>query len=56
MRSRHTALLVSVLAFMAVDTSIYECVQHRYVLAVLSPVFFLILMPWLGWKWIKPER
>jgi len=55
-RNRRTALLLSILAFMAADTIIYECLHHHYVLAVLSPVFFLIVMPWLGWRWIRPER
>ena len=55
-RKRRTALLLSILAFMAADASIYECLHHHYVLAVLSPVFFLIVMPWLGWRWFRPER
>jgi hypothetical protein len=55
-RNRRTAMLFSILAFMAGDTIIYECLHHHYVLAALSPVFFLIVMPWLGWKWIRPER
>ena len=55
-RNRRTALLLSILAFMAADTIIYECLHHHYVLAVLSAVFFLIVMPWLGWRWIRPER
>jgi hypothetical protein len=54
-KNRRTALLLSVLAFMAVDTAIREYSEHKYVLAVLAPVFFLVVMPWLGWNWIKPK-
>jgi hypothetical protein len=55
-RNRRTALLLSVLILMAADTSIYEYLHRRYVLAALCPVFWLIVMPWLGWRWIRPER
>ena len=54
-RNRRTALLLSVFAFMAVDATITEYLEHRYVSAVLAPVFFLLVMPWLSWRWIKPR-
>jgi hypothetical protein len=47
------ALLLCVL--MAVVATIQEYSEHRYVLAALAPVFFLLVMPWLGWRWIKPK-
>jgi hypothetical protein len=54
-RNRRTALLLCVLAFMAGLTIIQEYSERHYILAVLAPVFFLLVMPWLGWRWIKPR-
>ena len=54
-RDRRTALLVCVLAFMAGLATIQEYSERHYVLAVLAPVFFLLVMPWLGGRWIKPR-
>jgi hypothetical protein len=55
-RNRRTALLLCVLAFMAGFTTIQEYSERHYVSAVLAPVFFLLVMPWLGWRWIKPRN
>ena len=54
-RNRRTAVLLCVLAFMAVVATIQEYSERRYVLAVLASVFFLLVMPWLGWRWVKPK-
>ena len=52
-RNRRTVLLLMVFAFMAVGAAIDECLEHHYVSAVLAIAFFLVVMPWLGWAWIK---
>ena len=54
-RNRRTTLMLCVLALMAVVATIQEYLEHRYVSAALAPVFFLLVMPWLGWRWIKPK-
>jgi hypothetical protein len=54
-RNRRTALMLSMFAFMAVWAAIAEYLEHRYVSAVLVPVFILVVMPWFCWNWIKPR-
>jgi hypothetical protein len=55
-KKRRTVLLFAACAFMALDVAIHECVAHRYLAAALAVLFFLIVMPWLGWAWIKPRH
>lgn len=38
------------------DAALHESMEHRYWEAALAIVFALIVMPWLGWNWIKPKR
>jgi hypothetical protein len=54
-KNRRPTLLLCVLAFMSVVTSVQEYFEHHYALAVLAPLFFLLAMPWLGWRWIMPQ-
>jgi hypothetical protein len=54
-KNRRTALLLCVLALMAVVATVQEYSEHSYLSAALAPVFFLLVVPWLGWKWIKPK-
>jgi hypothetical protein len=49
-KNGRTAVLLSVLVFVAADASIHEGLHHHYVLAALFPLFFLIVMPWLACK------
>jgi hypothetical protein len=53
-RRRRAFVMWSVCAFMGLDAMIWEYVRHHYVTAALAPVFFLLVMPWLGRKWFKP--
>jgi uncharacterized membrane protein YqjE len=53
---KRTTLLYVVLIFMALTIMVEELVAHRYVLAALAPVFFLVVMPWLGKGWFKARR
>lgn len=53
-RERRTMLLWLVQVFMTVDVVIHECSERHYVGAVLAPFFFLVAVPWFGWKWFKP--
>ena len=49
-------LLLSVCAVMGILAMVEEISAHRYILVAFALVFFLAVMPWLGWRWIKPEE
>ena len=40
---------------MAVDATIHEYFEHNYALAAVATMFFLVIMQWLGWRWIKSQ-
>lgn len=41
---------------MAAVATLQEYSAHHYLLAALAVVFFLVIMPWLGWAWMNPEE
>lgn len=55
-KSRRTLFFLLLSAFMGIDAAIYELLEHRYATAVVAVVFFLIIAPWLGWNYIKPQE
>jgi|HubBroStandDraft_2_1064218.scaffolds.fasta_scaffold2019175_1 hypothetical protein len=55
-RKRRNALPLVVCAFMAAFAAFQEYSAHRYLLAALAAVFFLVVMPWLGQAWMKHEE
>jgi len=55
-KNRRTLLLLLVSAFMGIDAAIHELHAERYLMEVLALVFFLIIAPWFGWNYIKPQE
>lgn len=55
LKNRRTCLLLLVTAFMGVDAAVVESLKHNYVKAILALVFFLVVFPWSGWNYIKPQ-
>ena len=54
--NKRTLLLLLVSAFMGIDVAIHEVRGGRYGMAALALVFFLIIAPWFGWNYIKPQE
>jgi len=55
-KNRRTLLFLVLSAFMGIDAAIHEVRAQRYVTAILAPIFFLIIAPWFGWNYIKPQE
>ena len=53
---KRTMLLYAVLALMALSAAVRELLARNYILAVLALVFFLVVMPWLGKAWLRPDE
>jgi hypothetical protein len=45
--------LLSVCACLAVFMGIFQWAEGHYLRAVIAAVFFLVLVPWLGKRWIN---
>ncbi len=55
-KNRRTALLLLVCLFMAISSAGEEILAHHYVTVLFAFVFFLIVAPWFGWNYIKPQE
>ena len=55
-KNRRTALLLLLCVFMGITAASEEVLAHRYVTALLALIFFLIVAPWFGWNYIKPQE
>ena len=54
-RKQRTPLLLAVCAFMGVAAALQEHLAHSYLIATFALAFFLVVLPWFGWAWIKPK-
>jgi len=54
-RKWRTPLLLALSAFMGLSAARQEYLAHSYLLAAFALVFFLVVLPWFGWAWIKPK-
>jgi len=52
-RNRPALLWVSCVCMAGVAIA-DELVAHDYLSAANAPVVFLVIVPWLGWRWFKP--
>jgi hypothetical protein len=52
-KKRRVFMMWFLCVFMGLNAMIQEYGRHNYVTAVLAPVFFLVVLPWLGRKWFK---
>jgi len=55
-KRRRVFMMWSLCAFMGLNAMIQEYVRHNYVTAALAPVFFLLVLPWVGRKWYSPSE
>ena len=56
LKNRRTVLLLIVTAFMGLDAATSEALEHHYVSAGLTLLFFFVIAPWFGWNYIKPPN
>jgi hypothetical protein len=55
-KDRRTAILPSVFAAIGLSAAYTAIREGSYFSALLALFFFVVVMPWLSWNYIKPQK